>query len=233
MTQINIKWGREKKSFTFKDRVLADIRLGELRNSCHDWSKVPLGGLTLIYGGATMKDDNAPLSCFGIKPNGQITMMGTRPTKTDISTLTTHGDPEEYALIVKIQHSLQSTLDLVAEHFPRYEQAVQSYISFQSPSPTPSPQQPPHGHRQGQGQEASPPPTRKQLQDAHILLSETLMKSLLVFDGVVCKQDFEVARATRREAVKETQKFLDSVDDMNARVKECDRQLKQQQQQQQ
>lgn len=58
------------------------------------------------------------------------------------------------------------------------------------------------------------------------------MKSLLVFDGVVCKQDFEVARATRREAVKETQKFLDSVDDMNARVKECDRQLKLQQQQQ-
>ncbi|KAG0291379.1 hypothetical protein BGZ96_005252 [Linnemannia gamsii] len=218
MAQINVKWGREKKSFTYKDRVLADIRLGELRHACHDWSKVPLGGLTLIYGGATMKDDNAPLSCFGIKPNGQITMMGTRPTKTDISTLTTHGDPEEYALIVKIQQSLQSTLDLVAEHFPRYEQAVQSYIT--SASSSPQPQQP---------QQV----TRKQLQDAHILLSETLMKSLLVFDGVACKQDFEVARATRREAVKETQRFLDSVDDMNARVKECDRQLKQQQQQQQ
>ncbi|KAF9141679.1 hypothetical protein BGX30_004330 [Mortierella sp. GBA39] len=224
MTQINIKWGREKKSFIFNDRSLPDIRLGELRKSCHDWSKVPLGGLTLIYGGATMKDDNAPLSCFGIKPNGQITMMGTRPTKADISTLTTHGDPEEYALIVKIQQSLEKTLDLVAEHFPRYESAVQSYISSATSSPHPPPR----------GQEAPPPPpTRKQLQDAHMLLSETLMKSLLVFDGVVCKQDFEVARATRREAVKETQKFLDSVDDMNARVKECDRQLKLQQQQQQ
>ncbi|KAF9540506.1 hypothetical protein EC957_004032 [Mortierella hygrophila] len=224
MTQINIKWGREKKSFTFNDRSLPDIRLGELRKSCHDWSKVPLGGLTLIYGGATMKDDNAPLSCFGIKPNGQITMMGTRPTKADISTLTTHGDPEEYALIVKIQQSLGKTLDLVAEHFPRYESAVQSYISSATSSPCPPPR----------GQEAPPPPpTRKQLQDAHMLLSETLMKSLLVFDGVVCKQDFEVARATRREAVKETQKFLDSVDDMNAQVKECDRQLKLQQQQQQ
>ncbi|KAG9071181.1 hypothetical protein KI688_008726 [Linnemannia hyalina] len=224
MTRINIKWGREKKSFIFNDRNLPDIRLGELRKCCHDWSNVPLGGLTLIYGGATMKDDNAPLSCFGIKPNGQITMMGTRPTKADISTLTTHGDPEEYALIVKIQQSLEKTLDLVAEHFPRYESAVQSYISSATSSPRPPPR----------GQEAPPPPpTRKQLQDAHMLLSETLMKSLLLFDGVVCKQDFEVARATRREAVKETQKFLDSVDDMNARVKECDRQLKLQQQQQQ
>ncbi|KAG0374770.1 hypothetical protein BGX24_009983 [Mortierella sp. AD032] len=233
MTQISIKWGREKKAFSFKDRILADIKLGELRHSCHEWSRVPLGGLTLIYGGATMKDDNAPLSCFGIKPNGVITMMGTRPTKTDISTLTTHGDPEEYALIVKIQQSLQSTLALCAEHIPRYEQAVQSYISSQTLQPPPQAHiQQQHQsapsrvqHQQAQGQEQV---TRKQLQDAHILLSENLMKSLLLFDGVVCKQDFEVARATRREAVKETQRLLDSIDDLNARVKTCDLQLKQQ-----
>ena len=80
MTVITIKWGREKKSFDFPERALADVRLGELRKGCHDWSRVPLGGLTLIYGGATMKDDNAPLSCFGIKPNAQIVMMGTRPS---------------------------------------------------------------------------------------------------------------------------------------------------------
>ncbi len=80
MTVVNIKWGREKKAFEFRDRILADIKLGELRQKCHDWTKVPLGGLTLIYGGATMKDDNAPLSCFGIKPNGLITMMGTKPS---------------------------------------------------------------------------------------------------------------------------------------------------------
>jgi len=80
MTVVNIKWGREKQAVEFKDRILADIKLGELRQYCHEWTKVPLGGLTLIYGGATMKDDNAPLSCFGIKPNGQITMMGTRPS---------------------------------------------------------------------------------------------------------------------------------------------------------
>lgn len=169
------------------------------------------------------KQQNHPINTILSPPAPPLPLLSsTPPQKADISTLTTHGDPEEYALIVKIQQSLQSTLDLVAEHFPRYESAVQSYISSASSSP----QQQPHGRQE-------PPPTRKQLQDAHMLLSETLMKSLLVFDGVVCKQDFEVARATRREAVKETQKFLDSVDDMNARVKECDRQLKLQQQQQQ
>lgn len=67
------------------------------------------------------------------------------------------------------------------------------------------------------------PPARKQLLDAHTLLTENLLQSLLVFDGVVCKQDFEVARATRREAVKETQKWLDTIDELNAKVKECDK----------
>jgi hypothetical protein len=80
MAIVNVKWGREKHSYEFEGRILADIRLGELRKKCHDRTGVPLGGLTLIYGGATMKDDNAPLSCFGIKPSGQITMMGTKPS---------------------------------------------------------------------------------------------------------------------------------------------------------
>ncbi|KAF9184350.1 hypothetical protein BGZ51_003371 [Haplosporangium sp. Z 767] len=208
MVAINVKWMREKKAFDFKDRTLADIKLGELRQMCHEWTRVPLGGITLIYGGATMKDDNAPLSCFGIKPNGQITMMGTRPSKTDIRTLTTNGDPEEYALILKIQQSLQKILDLAAEHVPRYEKAVEEYIQSK-PGPV--------------NLSGTLPRARKDLQDAYILLSENFLQSLLVFDGVVCKQDFEVARATRKEAVKEAQRLLDIIDEMNARVKACDR----------
>ncbi|KAF9994944.1 hypothetical protein BGZ79_000265 [Entomortierella chlamydospora] len=209
MTVLNIKWGREKKAIDFKDRTLADVKLGELRQKCHEWTKVPIGGLTLIYAGATMKDDNAPLSCFGIKPNGQIAMMGTRPTKSDIRTLTTNGDPEEYAVIVRIQTSLQKAMDLAAEHFPRYQQAVEDYI-HSNPGPV------------NLNQETLPP-ARKALQDAYTLLSENFLQALLVFDGAVCKPDFEVARGTRREAVKETQKLLDVIDELNARVKACDR----------
>ncbi|KAF8962945.1 hypothetical protein BGZ46_001075 [Entomortierella lignicola] len=209
MTTLHIKWGRDKKTMDFKDRTLSDVKLGELRQKCHEWTKVPIGGLTLIYAGATMKDDNAPLSCFGIKPNGQIIMMGTRPTKSDIRTLTTNGDPEEYALIVKIQKSLQKAMDLAAEHVPRYQQAVEDYI-HSNPRPVDRNQE-------------SLPPARKNLQDAHTLLSENLLQALLVFDGVICKPDFEVARGTRREAVKETQRLLDVIDELNARVKACDR----------
>ena len=100
-------------------------------------------------------------------------------------------------------------MDLVAEHVPKYEIAVEDYIQS---NPGPVNLNDPHL-----------PAARKSLQDSHALLSENLMRSLLVFDGVVCKPDFEVARATRREAVKETQRILDVIDDMNARVKSCDR----------
>ncbi|KAF9896026.1 hypothetical protein BX616_008290 [Lobosporangium transversale] len=217
MVVLNVKWAREKKSFTFSDRALADVKLGELRQQCHEWTKVPIGGITLIYSGATMKDDNAPLSCFGIKPNGQITMMGTKPSKTDIRTLTTTGNPEEYAIIVKIQTSLKKATDLAAEHIPRYEQAVQDYIqsnqSNQSSGKNP---------RVDLNHPETLSPARKALQDAYVLLSESLLQALLVFDGVVCQQGFEVARGTRREAVKETQRLLDIIDDLNARVQSCD-----------
>ncbi|KAG0337865.1 hypothetical protein BG004_007458 [Podila humilis] len=207
MAIVTVKWGREKHSYEFEGRNLADIRLGELRMKCHDRTGVPLEGLTLIHSGATMKDANAPLSCFGIKPNGLIVMLGTKPNKDDVKVLTTHGDPEEYALIQKIQQSLNKAQTLVEEHVPRYEQAVAKYISS-----TPPPYY-----------LTAIPPARKQLQDAHTLLSETLIQSLLVFDGVTCKQDFEVARATRRQAVIETQKWLDTIDELNAKVKECDK----------
>ncbi|KAG0327821.1 hypothetical protein BG000_000765, partial [Podila horticola] len=63
-----------------------------------------------------MKDDNAPLSCFGVKPDGKIMVDGYKPTEEDIKQMTTNGDPEEYALILRIQSSLSRTQEFVAEH---------------------------------------------------------------------------------------------------------------------
>ncbi|KAF9343941.1 hypothetical protein BGX34_006207, partial [Mortierella sp. NVP85] len=77
MVVINIKWAGKRKAFEFKDRSLSDIRLEELRTECHKWSGVPLERLRLISTGAIMKDDKALLSAFGLRPGGEITMMGT------------------------------------------------------------------------------------------------------------------------------------------------------------
>lgn len=126
----------------------------------------------------------------------------------------TSGDPEEHALVVRIENSLRKTLDLTAEHVPTYERAIEDYIQSNPPSIT--------DQRNDYG-EPILPPARKWLQDEHTLLSEKLMQALLFLDGVVCKPTFEVARAKRREAVKETQRLMDLIDQMNDRVKACDK----------
>ncbi|KAF9583187.1 hypothetical protein BGW38_010073 [Lunasporangiospora selenospora] len=241
--KINIKWSREKTAFEFKDRQsLSEIRLGELRQCCHEWSRVPISGITLIYAGAMMKDDNAPLSCFGIKPNGIINMMGTRPTKTDIQTLTTNGDPEEYALIVKIQTTMDKARQLASDLLPKFQAAVQDYLRAHPPptiSPPSSTSASPDSNL-SEDQGALPTTAtggrpedpsrmsaaRKQLFELHVGLSESFMQALLVFDGIECKSNHEVARATRREAVKETQAWMDQVDDLQAQVKACDRAMR-------
>ncbi|KAI7831210.1 hypothetical protein BC939DRAFT_392328, partial [Gamsiella multidivaricata] len=163
--------------------------------------------LSLVFGGAGMKDDNAPLSCWGVKPGSNIVVNGIKPTEEQIKAMTTNGDPEEYALILRISGSLAKSKDFVSEYLPKYEEEAAAYLASKPAAFS---------------MQAMPPP-RKKLHDQHGMMSEILLQSLLALDGVTCKPDFEVARVKRREAVKETQKLLDVIDAINARVKECDR----------
>ncbi|CAO3573312.1 unnamed protein product [Mortierella alpina] len=206
-TILHIRWNDEKYTIDFEGRILSQIKLKELREVCKDLTGVPLGGLSLMHGDAIIKDDNAPLSSFAIKAGAKITVKGIKPTEEQIKEMTTNGDPEEYALILRISGMLEKTRDFLSEHLPVYEQAVDAYL-LSKPAPF--------------SMQVMPAP-RKKLHDLHGMLSENLLQSLLALDGVTCKPDFEVARVKRREAVKETQKLLDIIDALHARVKESDR----------
>ncbi|KAG0205976.1 hypothetical protein BGX28_002526 [Mortierella sp. GBA30] len=206
-TILYIRWNDEKYTIDFDSRILGQIKLRELRGICKELTGVPLGGLSLMHAGATMKDDNAPLSCFGIKAGARVIVSGIKPTAEQIKEMTTNGDPEEYALILRISGSLEKSRDFLSEYLSKYEQDVDLYLASKPASFSMQ----------------SMPPARKKLHDVHGMLSENLLQSLLALDGVTCKPDFEVARVKRREAVKETQKLLDVIDVINARVKESDR----------
>ncbi|KAF9579871.1 hypothetical protein BGW38_003694 [Lunasporangiospora selenospora] len=208
-TILHIRWNHESYTIDFNEggKALGEIRLKELREVCKVLTGIPLGGLRLTYGEATMKDDNAPLSCWGIKPGAKIVVHGIKPTKEDIEKSTTNGDPEEYALILRIQGSLEKAQEFVAEHRSKYEADVETYLAS-NPAPF-SPQEMPQ--------------PRKRLQDTHGMISEILLQSLLVLDGVTCPPEYEVARVKRREAVRETQKLLDIMDGINTRVKASDK----------
>ncbi|KAF9107704.1 hypothetical protein BGX29_005221 [Mortierella sp. GBA35] len=206
-TLLHIRWSGHRYLIDFEGRILGQVQLKELREICKDLTGVPLGGLSLSHAGATMKDDNAPLSCFGIKAGTKIIVHGVKPTAEQIKELTTNGDPEEYALILRIANSLQKSKDFVSEHQSKYEAEVETYLASK-PAPFVM---------------SAMPPARKKLHDYHGMMSELLLQALLGLDGVTCKPDFEVARVKRREAVKETQRLLDTMDAIHARVKESDR----------
>ncbi|KAF9175317.1 hypothetical protein BGX20_006842 [Mortierella sp. AD010] len=206
-TVLHIQWNHERYTIDFEGQVLGQVKLKELRGICKDLTGVPLGGLTLIHGEAKMKDDNAPLSCFGIKAGTTIVVDGIKPTEEQMKEMTTNGDPEEYALILRITGSLEKSKEFVAEYLPKYETDAEAYLSTKQP-PFVMP---------------AMPPARKRLHEQHGMMSENLLQSLLALDGVTCKPEFEVARVKRREAVKETQKLLDVIDAINGRVKENDK----------
>lgn len=79
-TLVHIRWNHEKYMIDFEGKVLGQVKLKELKEICKDLTGVPLGGLTLALGGAQMKDDNAPLSCWGVKPGSKIIVHGIKPT---------------------------------------------------------------------------------------------------------------------------------------------------------
>ncbi|KAF9432376.1 hypothetical protein BGZ76_010892 [Entomortierella beljakovae] len=206
-TVLNLQWNDERYTIDFEGQVLGQVKLKELREISKELTGVPLGGITLLYGGATMKDDNAPLSCFGIKAGAAIDIKGIKPTEEEIRKMTTSGDPEEYALVLKISGSLEKSKEFIAEYLPKYEADAEVYLSAK-PVPFVMP---------------SMPPARKRLHEQHGVMSENLLQALLALDGVTCKAEFEAARIKRREAVKETQKLLDVIDAINLRIKESDK----------
>lgn len=63
-------------------------------------------------------------------------------------------------------------------------------------------------------------PTKKEIEDLGIYLSELLMQSLITLDGVECPSEFETARKNRREAVKLCQELMDRVDQSRAVLKQ-------------
>ncbi|KAF9934183.1 hypothetical protein FBU30_003207 [Linnemannia zychae] len=206
-TLLHIRWNGERYLIDFEGRALGQVQLKELLEICRELTGVPLGGLSLSHAGAILKGENAQLSSFAIKAGSKIIVHGVKPTPEQIKEMTTSGDPEEYAVVLRISNSLQKSRDFVAEHQQKYEDEVNAYLAS----------------KPGPFVMSAMPPARKKLHDYHSMLSELLLQALLALDGVTCKPEFEVGRVKRREAVKETQRLLDAMDAINARVKESDR----------
>ncbi|KAH8995682.1 hypothetical protein EDB92DRAFT_1794582 [Lactarius akahatsu] len=93
---INVKWGRERLQIPLPP---PDTKLSVLRQSLSEHTRLPPRAFKLIYAGAVMKDDNAPLSTYNLRSGGTLLLLesspaasppavaASKPPKTEASTI--------------------------------------------------------------------------------------------------------------------------------------------------
>ncbi|KAG8213616.1 hypothetical protein J3R82DRAFT_10301 [Butyriboletus roseoflavus] len=70
---IHVKWGRDVLHFPIPP---LNTPLGKLRADLAAYTQLPVGSFKLVYKGAVMKEDTAPLSTYKLKENATIALIG-------------------------------------------------------------------------------------------------------------------------------------------------------------
>ncbi|KAJ6587073.1 BAG domain-containing protein [Mycena vulgaris] len=178
---VQLKWGQERFIF---DLPAPTTPLSVIRASVAQYTHLPSDGFKLIHKGAVMKDDNAPISAYQLRPSSTIAVVeiGQPPSQPQPPKPPPKQKPaapvQQEAVISTIQAELAHVR---AELSPAVDQLLAS-----------------HQHT---------PKTKE-----HIRLSELLLQSLLRLDSITTDGEWEAARKERKAAVKEVQALLDSLD---------------------
>lgn len=182
-----------------------------LRASLAELTGLPPDRFKLIYSGAIMKDDNAPIASYRLKPGCTISLVGTNAPDVDASAPSGKstsvgsipskplhsGPPTQQSTL----HTIESELNTVRTTL---RPAVTSFLSSLNPPSTSSDPTP---------SSESPTVTAAALKQKHRYLSETLLQSLLRLDAILPESGWADVRAARKGAVKEVQGLLDQLDD--------------------
>ncbi|KAG0165677.1 hypothetical protein DFQ28_008569 [Apophysomyces sp. BC1034] len=148
--------------------------------------------MVLMYLGAYLKDDTAPLTSCGIREGAEVTVFGERPDKEKVKQ-TASKDSEEYGYLTRIGKITKTLQERVSQ--------VDAFEALAN---------------EGKNAQLD----EKTVHDEGVFLSESLMQALIALDGISCPPEFETARAQRRAAVKLSQQLLDRVDNSRTILKD-------------
>ncbi|CAL1707697.1 unnamed protein product [Somion occarium] len=204
-----VKWGRERLHFPLPP---PNAKLAAIRKQIAEYTQLPENSFKLVHAGAVMKDDNAPISAYGIKENSTLAIIGGGEhgveefkAKIPISTKTAQRRTEETTI-----SQIRTELDKVRQNL---QPDVDSFLSTlkppqaapTSPTTTDSPQ-PAHVGNAISGKKP------KEMEQEHARLGELLLQSLLRLDAINAEGEWEDARKERKGAVREVQSLLDRLD---------------------
>ncbi|CAE7054508.1 unnamed protein product [Rhizoctonia solani] len=237
---FTVKWGREK----IQVMVPPDhYPLSSLRETLSQHTGLPPNAFRLVHSGAIMKDDNAPITAYGIRPGSVVAIVGGEPMPPRPS----------YA-------SAPAPAPTTTAHPPAPAPAP---APAQSPAPAPAPTHPsvstkmhppPMPQPSASNGSSSPVnsqeaatitkiqsewdafrskllpqvqsflqilaaprhdrPPSEELKQNHKKFAELLLQALLRFDAFQPEGEWSKAREVRKGAVKEVQGMLDKLDGM-------------------
>ncbi|KAJ4477021.1 BAG domain-containing protein [Lentinula edodes] len=196
---LNIKWGKERTSFTIEDPSLP---ISVLKNYVSQWSHLPLESIKLIHSGAVLRNDNAPLASYRFRPNATIQVVGSAETIP----VPPQGSAQksETTIMTQIQEQLTLVRSSLVPSLEKFLQTLptQSNMDIPFDSTSNSPTSPASIHKE------------------HARLSEMLLQSLLTLDAITVDGEWVQARQERKAAVREVQGYLDQLDAAwNSRVR--------------
>ncbi|KAF8270292.1 hypothetical protein EI94DRAFT_1680954 [Lactarius quietus] len=117
---INVKWGRERLQIPLPP---PDTKLSVLRHSLSEHTRLPPNAFKLIYAGAVMKDDNAPLSTYNMRSGGTLLLLESTPAASPPAAAAASKTPKTEASTIEIIRaelaSVRSTLEPGVDAFLR------------------------------------------------------------------------------------------------------------------
>ncbi|KAH7339788.1 hypothetical protein B0J17DRAFT_656800 [Rhizoctonia solani] len=234
---FTVKWGREKVQVV----VPPDhYPLSSLRETLSQHTGLPPHSFKLVHSGAVMKDDNAPITAYGIRPGSVVALVGgesapTRPSyapaPAPAPTTTAHPPAPAPAPAPTYVHT--STPAHTPASMPPPPPPTQSMASSGPSSPINSQEAATITKIQSEWDTfrskllpevqsflqilAAPRqerPSPEELKQNHKKFAELLLQALLRFDSFQPEGEWSKAREVRKGAVKEVQGVLDKLDGM-------------------
>ncbi|KAI0371188.1 hypothetical protein BV20DRAFT_994067 [Pilatotrama ljubarskyi] len=208
---IVVKWGRERLHFSLPP---PNSKLAQLRHEIAEYTQLPEHSFKLIHAGAVMKDDNAPISAYGIKPGSTIALVGggepLSPAPSKASAARKEKAPRtEQSTISQIQSELDKVRSTLRPDVDSFLTALSPSSAAAQVGPSPTVTAPPPKPASAAASSARPP---ADLEQEHVRLGEMLLQSLLRLDAITTEGEWEEARRERKGAVKEVQALLDRLD---------------------
>ncbi|KAH9855153.1 hypothetical protein C2E23DRAFT_774100 [Lenzites betulinus] len=205
---IHVKWGRERLHFALPP---PSSKLGQLRHEIAEYTQLPEHSFKLVHAGAVMKDNNAPVSAYGLKAGSTIALIGGGdPLPPKPSSAHSPKPPRtEQATISQIRSELDKVRDTLRPDVDSFlvtlaPAAVAAHVGPAPPSSAPPPK-PASAASSGARSPAD-------MAQEHARLGELLLQSLLRLDAITADGEWEDARRERKGAVKEVQALLDKLD---------------------